>query len=77
MESNMNPNDIKNLEYIKSLTEEQFDEWIETLAEDDINYALELLQNARANLVLMEVELADDVEDLTAAQTVLAQIMAK
>lgn len=73
----MNPNDIKNLEYIKSLTEEQFDEWIETLAEDDINYALELLQKARANLVLMEVELADDVEDLTAAQTVLKGIMAR
>lgn len=73
----MNPNDIKNLEYIKSLTEEQFDEWIETLAQDDINYALELLQKARANLVLMEVQLADDVEDLTAAQTVLKGIMAR
>ena len=73
----MNPNDIKNLEYIKSLTEEQFDEWIETLAQDDINYALELLQKARANLVLMEVQLADDVEDLSAAQAVLKGIMAR
>ena len=73
----MNPNDIKNLEYIKSLTEEQFDEWIETLAEDDINYALELLQKARANLVLMEVQLADEVEDLSAAQAVLKGIMAR
>lgn len=73
----MNPNDIKNLEYIKSLTDEQFDEWIETLAEDDINYALELLQKARANLILLEVELADEVEDLAAAQAVLKGIMAK
>ena len=72
----MNPNDIKNLEYIKSLTDEQFDEWIETLAQDDIDYALELLQKARANLILLEVELADEVEDLAAAQAVLKGIMA-
>lgn len=73
----MNPNDIKNLEYIKSLTDEQFDDWIETLAQDDIDYALELLQKARANLILLEVELADEVEDLAAAQAVLKGIMAK
>lgn len=73
----MNPNDLKNLEYIKSLNEEQFDEWMETLAADDVAYAIELLQAARANLIMMEVELADEVEELTEAQEVLAAIMAR
>jgi hypothetical protein len=77
VERNMNPNDLKNLEYIKSLNEEQFDEWMETLAADDVAYAIELLQAARANLIMMEVELADEVEELTEAQEVLAAIMAR
>jgi hypothetical protein len=77
VERNMNPNDLKNLEYIKSLNEEEFDEWMETLAADDVAYAIELLQAARANLIMMEVELADEVEELTEAQEVLAAIMAR
>lgn len=73
----MNPNDLKNLEYMKSLSEDEFDQWIETIADDDIQYAIQLLQQARANLMLMEVELADEVEELTEAQEVLAAVMAK
>lgn len=73
----MNDYDRGNLEFIRSLSEEAFDEWMTTLSVDDVDYALELLRAAKNELLVAELELTDDVEDLSEAAAVLKGIMAK
>lgn len=67
----MNPYDLNNLSYIMSLNNEQFDEWMLTVSDDDINYAIELIQARRAELIEQEHQLLEDVVDVTQAQTIL------
>lgn len=47
----MNDWDRNNLNFIRSLNEQQFDEWASTLPEDDVDYAVELIQRARMELM--------------------------
>lgn len=47
----MNDWDKNNLNFIRSLNEQQFDEWASTLPEDDVDYAVELIQRARMELM--------------------------
>jgi hypothetical protein len=58
-----------------SLDEKTYDEWTESLSEDDVNYALELLKAARTELILKDAELSDNVEDLTEANDILKGFM--
>lgn len=53
----MNPHDQDNLAFIKSLNSEQFDQWIDTLSKDDVDYALELVNRDIAELQDQLVEL--------------------
>lgn len=73
----MNKHDMDNLEYIRSLNEEQFDAWSESLSLDDLQYAIDLLKAARTELTLQELELTDEVEDVSMAAGVLAKVMRK
>jgi hypothetical protein len=54
-----------------SLTPEQFEQWYETISQDDIDYALDLIKRARAELTEQVANLHDDVVELTEARTVL------
>ena len=57
----MNNWDRNNLNYLMGLSEEEFDEFMATMPDDDIEYAIELIQTRQAeNLVELE-ELRDIV----------------
>lgn len=73
----MNSHDLNNLNYILSLNESEFDEWILTLGDDDITYAIEVIQHRRAELALQEARLIDEVEDMSEAQSVLSKFTLK
>ena len=72
----MNDWDKNNLNYLMSLSEAEFDEFMATMPDDDIEYALELIQTRKAeNLVLLE-ELRDTFNesmDLSEANAVLTK----
>lgn len=60
----MNPHDRNNLLYIMGLDDHEFDCWAMEMADDDIKYAIELIQAARLELLeqeqaLMEAELEE------------------
>lgn len=68
----MNDHDRNNLNFILALkTEEQFREWADTLSPDDMDYAIELLKYARSEVMLKAIELHDEVEDTTEANSIL------
>lgn len=66
--------DESNLHFIRSLTQEQFNEWIKEISYEDIMYALELLQLEHAKMIVQEMELTDDVVDLTQTQQLLKHV---
>ena len=47
----MNPNDRKNVNFIMSLNDDQFEIWAVELSQDDIDYAVELIKQARLDLL--------------------------
>ena len=68
----MNDYDKANLNFILSITEsDTFQLWYDSLSEDDVAYALELMSAARLELDMRVVELCDDVTDLSDANQVL------
>jgi len=74
----MNDWDKNNLNYLMSLTEDEFDEFMATMPEDDIQYAIELIQTRKAETALLAEELRDvyyheEGMDLSQAQAVLAK----
>ena len=73
----MNDWDKNNYNFIMSLSPKEFDEWASGLEQDDVDYAIELIQQARRELSLLEAELTDNVEDLVQARNVLKQYTLK
>jgi len=73
----MNDHDKSNLQFILSLNEDEFEDWYACLDEDDIAYAMEILQMARTEVNMQLVSLNDDVEDVTDAKNVLKQFTLK
>lgn len=71
----MNDHDRDNLKFILSLDENGFEQWSAQLSLDDTEYAIELLQAARAEALLMAAEYMDDVEDITEANSILKGFM--
>ena len=69
----MNKWDSDNLKFMMSLSPSEFDAWYETLSEDDLKYAHELLAQARAETAEQLVALTDQVSSLTQARKVLAK----
>lgn len=66
--------DESNLHFIRSLTQGQFNEWIKEISYEDIMYALELLQLEHTKMIVQEMELTDDVVDLTQTQQLLKHV---
>lgn len=71
----MNDWDRDNLNFLLNASKETLEEWHFYADEDDYRYALELLNEARNELALRELELIDSeaVEDVSDAQAVLAR----
>ena len=66
--------DTSNLAYMQSLSENQFDKWIITLSDEDLDYAVSLYQRARTRNVVFEHNMLDDIDDVTQAQAVIEKI---
>jgi hypothetical protein len=75
----MNDHDRGNLHFLLSADESTMQEWYNQVDQDDVEYALELLQMASAELTVKEMELAeaDETLDLTQAQAVLSRFTSK
>lgn len=69
----MNNWDKGNLDFILNSTDEDMEDFLSWASNEDLVYALELLQTARSELEVAEIELleADADEDLSQAQAVL------
>jgi hypothetical protein len=73
----MNQFDRENFDFMMQLSDEEFDEFFADMPIDDIDYAIELIQQARSDLLVQEYNLLDSEEpDLAEAQAVLSRIMA-
>ncbi len=72
----MNPYDLNNLNYIMSLTDDEFDEWMMAIGDDDISYAIDLIQLRRAELDSEAMDIVDDITDFTEANSVINRIKA-
>jgi hypothetical protein len=75
----MNDHDRGNLRFLMTADETAMQEWYNQVSQDDIDYALELLQMANAELTVKEMELAEANEqlDLTQAQVILSRFTLK
>lgn len=73
----MNKHDYDNLQFLLNADKDTMNKWYASVSADDIDYALELLHTHRNELVLRELELMDDVEDVSEAASVLAGVMAR
>jgi hypothetical protein len=71
----MNDRDRDNLNFLLKVSPEVFENWFDQADQDDINYALELLEIRKAELALKEVEFSDDVEDTIQANSILKGFM--
>lgn len=71
----MNDYDRSNLNFIRSLDEKQFDEWYVSISSDDVDYALELLKQARLELTVEMHEVTDNVKDTKLAKAALKKFM--
>lgn len=73
----MNDKEKNNLNFMLSLTPEQFDDWYGSISMDDAEYALEILQTARIEVAVQLASLHDDIEDVSDAVNVLKQFTLK
>lgn len=71
----MNEYDRDQLNFIMSLDDEAFNDWATAMADDDIKYAIELIQAARLENAILEQELLEALEDsdLAEANAVLSK----
>ena len=74
----MNDWDRDNLNFIMNVTGEDFDLWLEQADDDDIQYAIELIRMAKLEIktqeMLCEMELTDDVQDISQAAHLIERI---
>ena len=69
----MNDWDRNNLHFILDSDEATLEDFYSWATEDDLVYALSLVQLAKAEIMVQEAELMDEVGDLSVANSVLKQ----
>ena len=69
----MNQHDKDNLRFLLSASPDSLREWYESVGQDDHEYAMELIQTYKAELIVETLETNDNVEDLSDAQRILAR----
>ena len=69
----MNNWDKGNLDFILNSTDEDMEDFLSWASDEDLRYALELIQIAKNELAIQEIEMLDTKsdEDLSQAQAVL------
>lgn len=70
----MNEWDRDNLEFIMNTSSKEFDEWLIQASDDDVNYALELIRMAKAELIVQEMEFTDGVSNFNEANKLIQRI---
>jgi hypothetical protein len=71
----MNEYRQQNLEFLLGIGNgKEFDDFVESLPLDDIYYALELLYEHSAEIMVKEIELQDEVKDVSLAVSVINKI---
>ena len=70
----MNEWDRDNLNFIMNTSEEGFDEWLDQADNDDVDYALELIRMAKAELMVQEMEFTDEVSNFNEASQLIERI---
>ena len=79
----MNSHDKKNLDFLMYASSETIRDWYEHVSEDDIQYALELIRQARLEMSLQESDYTEDYasdaceEDFSLANSVLSKFTLK
>ena len=58
----MDSQDKENLKFLLKSPQSAFDDWLEHASNDDIEYALEIIREAKASLILEWIELTDSME---------------
>jgi hypothetical protein len=70
----MNDWDRDNLHFILNTTDDSFEDWLDQADNDDIDYALNLIRTAKAELLTQEHELLDEVNDMSEANLLIDRI---
>jgi len=70
----MNNWDRDNLKFIMETDDGAFDVWLDQADDRDIEYALELIRMARAELMVQEMEITDSVSNFTEANLLIERI---
>ena len=73
----MNKHDRSNVDYILSLTDDQLQEWFESISEDDRDYAVELLRMARTELTIKAYDLIENQIAAMGQYTTAKKVLAK
>ena len=71
----MNQHDRDNLMFLLNADKATMQDWFNTMGQDDIDYALEILQAYKSELMVKEMELMDEVDDTDLACEVLKKFM--
>jgi len=69
----MNKWDSDNLKFIMSLSAKDFDVWYESLDSEEVEYALDLFKQARAEIGVKIANVFDEVPSLKDARKILAK----
>jgi len=70
--------DRDNLKFLMTCPEKDFDSWMNEATSDDVSYALELIRQAKSELLVEEMELHETAimfdDDMTDAKQLLERI---
>jgi hypothetical protein len=69
----MNQHDKDNLQFLLTATPDVLKDWYDSVDRDDHEYAIELIRLHTAEIIVHNMEVADNVEDLSEAQRILAR----
>jgi hypothetical protein len=69
----MNQHDKDNLQFLLTATPNVLKNWYDSVNRDDHEYAIELIKMHTSEIIVHNMEAADDVEDLSEARQVLAK----
>jgi hypothetical protein len=69
----MSERDRQNLEFLMTANDDVLTDWFKNMEDDDVNYAFELLETAKLNLI----DQATELSDLSDAEKYLSQLMRK
>jgi guanylate kinase len=73
----MNKHDRDNLNFLLNASKSTLNDWYDKVGQDDIEYAFELLAQAKAELLVSEAEIFDQVEHTDDADRAILEILEK